>query len=170
MNDLLATVGESMAGGRLGPKVPYSASDRRKVEDVAFENSLGIFTSAADWGLWWLCMYWPSALRQRIQVRVAPTKSVKHGISDAHIFKTFAFYSGTPVTRIIRTEWKVKGSSAFLFAGSTASFLFALLDVGADWLRRRAIEFAARLLESNISLTPSGAGMLRVGFEAFSIL
>ena len=68
VNDVLATVGFCVAEGRPGSKASFSAADHQKVEDVAFENSLGIFVSAADWGLWRLSTYWPRALRQRIQV------------------------------------------------------------------------------------------------------
>ncbi|CAF9915683.1 hypothetical protein IMSHALPRED_002673 [Imshaugia aleurites] len=115
INDILATVGVCVgvdADGQIRPVHDGStaALDQSKISGVIRENEIGMLVGFTEEALDELAGMCTTGLRNRIQ--------------------TFRFYSGVPLTAIIKSEWIHLGFLRGLFAGGPADTAYIVLNAG----------------------------------------
>ena len=117
--------------------------DRSAVDAVVRENEVGLLVGSADMTLLYLSNMYTIGLRHRLQASGPPPELVA---VSSYWFQAYRFYSGNPLTRIFKAEWKHFGIMKFLFAGAPAGLTYIFLDMFSLWAIEEFIQLIARRL------------------------
>ncbi|KAI9871875.1 MAG: hypothetical protein M1830_002347 [Pleopsidium flavum] len=170
-NDVLSTVGICVGVHEDGrpADAPFtlgraSKRDAARIESVRKENEIGLLMSAASHGIFFLSHWWIVGVNNRIQ--------------------TFSFYSGIPLTQVLKIECEQFGLFKLLFAGCPAFMVQLLLAAIRELVKH--YDFESRSLRSQDQTREQGQfgtvsryvdGLLGITgfiliapFEIFSIL
>ena len=101
--------------------------DKSKVTGIIRENEIGMLIGFAEVALDVLSGLCTVGLRYRLQVS-GQDRSTSSDIDSWR--QTFRFYSGVPLTEIIKSEGMHNGFLQVLFAGAPAEMVYMLLNFG----------------------------------------
>ncbi|KAL2040070.1 hypothetical protein N7G274_006973 [Stereocaulon virgatum] len=134
-NDVLVTVGVCVGVNADGQPIQSQLEDLRnhvldksQIDAVVRENDIGLLVSSADNTLVLASLY-AVGFRRRLQ--------------------TFRFYSGVPLTHIVRTEWDQFGLLRLFFAGRPASLTYTAMLTAQSFAME---ELHERFLGSRLAL------------------
>ena len=147
-NDILKTVGLYARDQTEGQSINSRLDSQRKpaleksaVNAVVRENEVGLLVLSTDKSLLYLSNMCTGGLRHRLQVSGPSQEFVA---VRSHYFQAYRFYSGIPLTQILKAEWKHFGITKFLFAGAPAGLTYLILETFLLWASEELIVIITR--------------------------